>query len=296
MSERYLSSNGLTLAYQEFGNVKDPVILLIMGLGGQMIEWPESLCTDLASRGYRVIRFDNRDIGLSEKLEQTRGPAAFKMALCSILKLPIKAPYTLMDMADDTVGLLDSLAINSAHLVGLSMGGMIAQIIAGKRPERARSLTSIMSSSGRRSLPGANPDVWLHMAMRPSGSPKKSLENHAVRTLQMIGSPGYAPSKRALRSRVAKSFKRSYYPQGQRRQLAAILASGDRVSILRKITAPTLVVHGKCDPLVPVAAGVDTALQVPGAKLELIDGMGHDLPDPLLPHLADLISIHASQS
>lgn len=293
MSERYIRANGIELAYDEFGDSNKPVILLIMGLGTQMIAWPEVFCHSLAERGFRVIRFDNRDIGLSQKMDGTRVPHMLKMAAYSRFNIPLDVPYRLQDMAADAIGLLDALDIESAHIVGASMGGMIAQLIAGHFPFRVLSLTSIMSSSGRKSLPGATRKVALHMLRRPSSSDPQALQEYAMRTWRLIGSPDYQPSDAALREKLSQSFQRSYYPAGHARHMAAILASGDRITVLKKIVAPTLVIHGRADPLVPVAAGIDTADLVRGARLELFDGMGHDLPAPLLPQFVDLISEHA---
>ncbi len=293
MSEKYVNANGIRLAYDEFGDSSAPVILLIMGLGTQMIAWSEEFCQDLAARGYRVIRFDNRDIGLSQKMEGARVPGMLKLAVYSRFRLPVKVPYTLYDMARDAIGLLDALDIESAHLVGASMGGMIAQLMAANFPYRVLSLTSIMSTSGCRSLPSADRKVMLHMARRPAKGDPEALQQYALRTLRLLSSPGFQPSDEALLEKISASYKRSSYPAGYTRHMAAIMASGDRVALLKKITAPTLVIHGKDDPLVPVSGGIDTARHVRGAKLELIEGMGHDLPKPLLPRFAELISAHA---
>jgi len=293
MSERFVSANGVQLAYDEFGAPDAPVILLIMGLGTQMIAWPESFCEALAARGYRVIRFDNRDIGLSEKMENAQSPSLVKLLLKSKLGLSSKVPYRLQDMALDTVGLLDALDIDSAHLVGASMGGMIAQLVAGEFPYRTLSLTSIMSTSGHRSLPGADRKVSLHMLKRPSSDASEDLEDYTMRTYRLIGSPGFPPTDEVLLNKIKRSFKRSYYPPGYGRQMAAIVASGDRVASLKKIVAPTLVIHGKADLLVPVEGGMDTARRIAGARLELFEGMGHDLPEALLPKFAELITSHA---
>jgi pimeloyl-ACP methyl ester carboxylesterase len=292
-SEQYVKANGIELAYDEFGEAGRPVILLITGLGTQMIAWPEAFCNDLAAHGFRVIRFDNRDIGLSQKMEGSKVPGILKIAAYSRLRLPVKVPYLLHDMAADAVGLLDALDVSSAHIVGASMGGMIAQLIAGHFPFRVLSLTSIMSTSGCRSLPGADRKVALHMVRRPAKADAEALQEYAMRTWRLIGSPAYQPSDEVLREKLSLSYQRSHYPPGHSRQMAAIIASGDRVSLLKKIIAPTLVIHGKEDLLVPVAGGIDTARHVPGAKLELIEGMGHDLPQPLLPHFAELIGTHA---
>jgi pimeloyl-ACP methyl ester carboxylesterase len=296
MSEKYVTANGIKLAYEEFGEPSDPVILLIMGLGTQMIAWPESFCRDLADRGFRVIRFDNRDIGLSEKMEGARIPGVLKMAACARLNLPLRVPYKLQDMSEDAIGLMEALDIDGAHLVGASMGGMIAQLMAGNHPFKVLSLTSIMSTSGRRSLPRAKREVTMHMVRRPANADAQTLQNYALRTWRLIGSPGYPPTDEALLEKINASYQRSFYPDGHRRHMAAIMASGDRVATLKSIMAPTLVIHGKDDPLVPVSGGIDTAQHIPGARLELIDGMGHDLPQPLLPYFAELISSHAGSA
>jgi pimeloyl-ACP methyl ester carboxylesterase len=296
MSEKYVQANGIRLAYEEFGDAGNPVILLIMGLGTQMIAWPEEFCEALAAQGYRVIRFDNRDIGLSQKWDDAPVPSLLRVATCARFKLPMQVPYHLDDMAHDTIGLLDTLDVESAHIVGASMGGMIAQLVAGNFPFRVRSLTSIMSTSGRRSLPGAEARIALHMLRRPAGSDAAALQDYAMQTWRLIGSPGFQPSDEALRAKLTRSFERSYYPAGHARQMAAIMASGDRIKVLNKIKTPTLVIHGKADPLVPVAGGIDTARLIRGARLELIDGMGHDLPQPLIAHFVDLISGHARRA
>ncbi|MEP5764229.1 MAG: alpha/beta hydrolase [Halieaceae bacterium] len=296
MSLQYIRANGIDLAYDEFGEPGQPVILLIMGLGTQMIAWPAVFCEGLAARGYRVIRFDNRDIGLSQKMESAAVPHVLRLLAHSRLRLPLSVPYTLEDMAKDAIGLLDALDIKAAHVVGASMGGMIAQLMAGHYPYRVLSLTSIMSTSGCRSLPGADPRVSMHMVRRPTNPDVEALEDYSMRTWRLIGSPAYPPSDEALLEKIRASYQRSYYPAGYRRHMAAIMASGDRVALLKKVIAPTLVIHGNDDPLVPVAAGIDTARHVRGARLEVIDGMGHDLPQPLLGHFVELISSHATEA
>lgn len=296
MSEQYVTANGIRLAYEEFGDPNDPAILLIMGLGTQMIAWPEPFCRELAEQGYRVIRFDNRDIGLSQKMEGAQVPHMLKLAAYPRLGLPLKVPYTLYHMTKDAVGLLNALDIGAAHVVGASMGGMIGQLMAGIYPFRVLSLTSIMSTSGCSSVPGADPKIQLHMMRRPANADRETLEDYAMRTWRMIGSPGYPPTDEALLAKIRASYERSFYPQGHRRHLAAVLASGDRVKVLKKIIAPTLVIHGTHDPLVPVEGGIDTARHVADARLELIEGMGHDLPAPLLGRFAALIGEHADNA
>lgn len=293
MTSKYVTANGLKICYEEFGDPADPAVLLIMGLGTQMIAWPEAFCQHLAAGGYRVIRFDNRDIGLSQKLADEKVPNLLRLLLASGIGLPMRVPYTLHDMARDTVELLDGLGIERAHIVGASMGGMIAQLIAGDYPQRTLSLTSMMSTSGARSLPRASRQVQRLM-LRRAGSGEEEYLSYASRLWQVIGSPAYPPGKQELRDRLLASYRRSFYPKGFLRQFAAIVASGDRVELLRRVKRPTLVMHGTKDALVPVEGGIHTADLVPGARLALIDGMGHDLPTVLLPRLASQILEHIS--
>ena len=292
MSESYIQANGLRLAYEEFGDQSDPAIILIMGLGTQMISWPISLCDGLVESGFRVIRFDNRDIGLSEKLENGHIPRVPGMLLRSKLGLPIKVSYTLKDMAEDVVGLMDALDIDQAHLVGVSMGGMIGQIATAQHGDRVLSFTSIMSSSGDPSLPGTRRDVALTMAKRSMGMEKPTLEN-TMAYWRKIGSPAYPPSDEVLKKKILDGIKRSFYPKGYSRHMAAIMASGSRVNLLKTIDTPTLVIHGRDDALVPVECGIDTAHRIPDAQLKIFDGMGHDLPVQLMPEFVELIAEHA---
>jgi pimeloyl-ACP methyl ester carboxylesterase len=296
MSESYIKANGIRLAYEEFGSPSAPAILLIMGLGTQMISWPLSLCEGLAAGGFRVIRFDNRDIGLSEKMENAHIPRAPSMLLRSSLRLPVplRVSYTLDDMANDVIGLMDALRLDQAHLVGASMGGMIGQIATARYPHRVLSFTSIMSSSGDPRLPGASREVVRAMAKRFLGIEKPNLEN-SMAFQRMIGSPGYPQSDEELKQKVLDSVKRSLYPEGYSRHLAAIMAGGSRVRLLKTITVPTLVIHGRDDALVPLECGIDTARHIPDARLQIIDGMGHNLPEALMPRLQELIAAHVSQ-
>ena len=293
VTSKYVTANGLRICYDEFGDSAHPAVLLIMGLGTQMIAWPEAFCQLLARGGYRVIRFDNRDIGLSQKLANERVPNLLRLLFASGFGLPLRVPYTLHDMARDTVGLLDGLGVERAHIVGASMGGMIAQLLAGDYPQRTRSLTSMMSTSGARSLPRASRQVRRLMLRRAESGEEEYLR-YASCLWQVIGSPAYPPGEQELRERLLASYRRCYYPQGFLRQFAAIVASGDRVELLRRVQRPTLVIHGSADALVPVEGGIHTADLVPGARLALIDGMGHDLPKVLLPRLASLILEHIS--
>lgn len=296
MTEKVIQANGLDLVYEEFGDPKNPSILLIMGLGTQMIAWPEQFCQGLADNGFHVVRYDNRDIGLSQKMSGAGVPFLPRLLLSSALKFPPRVPYTLHNMAADAVGLMDALNIKAAHIVGVSMGGMIAQLVASDYPGRTLSMTSIMSSSGARNLPRSNRKISRQMARRPRVSGEQAYIENSIRMYQLIGSPAYMPSETELREKAQRSYQRSYHPQGYARHLAAIIASGSRVNALAKISAPALVIHGKSDALVPVEAGIDTANRIANAKLELFDGMGHDLPAPLLPQFVSLITEHAQST
>ena len=292
-----LSANGIDIEFETFGSSSDPALLLIMGLGMQMIAWPEPFCRELASQGLHVIRYDNRDTGFSTKFDGVRVPGVAALLIRSMLRLPIRVPYTLRDMADDAVGLLDALGIPSAHIVGASMGGMIAQNVAADFPDHVRSLTSIMSTSGHRSLPGADPLVSRHIfRSRPTGDDRDAVIAHNMRTLELIGSPAYPVDEETRREMTSASFDRCYYPAGFLRQVGATVHDGDRRQRLARISSPTLVIHGREDRLVPLAGGIDTARHIPGARLEIIDGMGHNLPPGLWPTLVDLIARHANQA
>ena len=286
-------ANGIKIAYDMRGPAGAPAIVLVMGLGTQMIAWSDPFCDALAAGGYRVVRFDNRDIGLSTKFDNAPTPN-MKLAFAkAMLGFKVRGPYTLDDMTADAVGLMDALGLRDAHIVGASMGGMIAQLIAANYPQRARSLVSIMSSSGHRKLPQAAPaarDALL--AKRPDLSDREKAIAHMMNIYRVIGSPGYPVPEEILRPRIETSIDRSYYPQGIGRQLLAILGDGSRVERLGTIKAPTLVIHGAEDPLVPVAAGRHTAASIPGAKLEIVPGMGHDLPPGLVETLTGLILGH----
>jgi pimeloyl-ACP methyl ester carboxylesterase len=293
----FVKANGIDIAYEEFGEARAPAILLIMGLGTQLVAWPEPFCKGLADRGFRVIRYDNRDVGLSTKIEGGPPPdlgAAFANLMSG---KPVAAPYKLSDMAQDAVGLLDGLGIAKAHIAGVSMGGMISQLVAADFPQRTRSLVSIMSTSGDPSVPQGKPEAMaVLMAPRPDPKDREAVIKHMMNTLRVIGSPGYRVEDAELRKYVELSIDRSYYAAGLARQLVAILASGSRVEALKRIGVPTLVIHGGDDPLVPVEGGRHTAAQIRGAKLEIIPGMGHDLPTPLLPRLVELIAAHCTEA
>ena len=291
---QYLISNGLRLAYQDFGRPEDPVILLVAGLNNQMVRWPLALCDLLVSRGYRVIRFDNRDIGLSEKMEGVEAPGVFRLFLKHYLRIPVDAPYSLHDMAEDTVGVLDALSIDHAHIVGMSMGGMISQLVAAHYPQRIRSLTSMMSTSGEWGKGVASLKVSRQM-LRPVSKDRTALEN-GVDTWRMIGSPGYPLSEREIEAILRAEYKRSSNPAGYLRQIAAVRTAPGRGSLLSKLKMPVLIIHGREDLLVPVSGGIDTAKHIPHATLKIFDGMGHDLPKQLLPEFTDLIVENAKKA
>lgn len=291
-----VQANGITIEYDEHGKPGDPPVLLVMGLGAQMTLWPQELVDALVARGFRVIRYDNRDIGLSHKMEGAKAPGIVKMMLLSKFGLKPKVPYTLADMAEDGIGLLDALGIDKAHIVGASMGGMIAQHMAFSHPERVLTLTSIMSTTGHRKLPQGSREAIGVLTKRPASMEEDVLVEHGVKVAHAIGSPGYRADPNALRERSRALIKRSFYPQGMPRQLAAIIADGDRRERLQSVKAPTLVIHGEDDPLVPLAGGQDTAAHIRGAKLKTIPGMGHDLPLELVDEIADAIAEHAKSA
>lgn len=287
------TANGISIEYEDHGDPAAPPILLVMGLGCQLTLWPVELIDALVAHGFRVIRYDNRDIGLSTKFDAAGVPNIRWLMVKSLLGLPIRTPYRLADMAKDGIGLLDALGIERAHIVGASMGGMISQHIAATFPERTVSLTSIMSTTGNRRLPRAQKEALEVLLTRPQTDDDEARIAHGIRIARTIGSPAYPAAEDRLQRRVRSDYARSYYPAGFLRQTAAIVADGDRRPMLKRITAPTLVVHGEVDPLVPVAAAHDTAASIAGAKLHLIPGMGHDLPVELVEEMADQIARHA---
>src|SRR3954468_305128 len=271
------NTGSVTIAYETFGESGRPPVLLVMGLGAQMVGWHRDFCETLAD-GRQVVRFDNRDVGESQWLEGNVALAACAAGDTS------SAVYTLEDMADDTVGLLDALGLESAHVVGASMGGMVAQTLAIRHPERVRSLTSIMSTTGEPGIAQPTEAATAALMSPPATSREEAIER-ALEVNAVIGSPGYRRNEQDIRDRAAQAWDRGINPAGFARQLAAIYASGDRTEALRALEVPTLVVHGEDDPLVPVAAGRATAAAIPGAELWVVPGMGHDLPRPLWPDL-----------
>ncbi len=279
----YARSGDIELHYEDLGRETDPAVLLIMGLGAQLVLWHDEFCRKLLDRGYRVIRFDNRDVGLSSKLHGQRHDGALVPRLLrSFLGLPSPSVYRLEDMADDAAALLDHLGIDRAHIVGASMGGMIAQIFAARYPQRTAGLGIIFSSNNTPLLPPPAPKALLSLIKGPPpGSPREVIVENSVRVSTIIGSPGYRKSEDQMRADAAEAYERAYYPQGIGRHFAAVLGSGSLGRYDKKISAPTVVIHGRADVLMRPAGGKAIAKAIPGARLVLFDGMGHDLPEPL---------------
>ncbi|MEP6786289.1 MAG: alpha/beta hydrolase [Sphingomonadales bacterium] len=287
-------ANNIDLFYKDRGAPDAPVILLIMGLGTQLTAWPKTFVKALKKAGFRVIRYDNRDIGKSTHLHDAPSPNLLWAMAAKRFGLSVPLGYSLDDMADDAVALMDELGIPAAHVVGASMGGMIAQIMAAKAPERVLSLTSIMSSSGAPGLPG--PALQVRKALlapRSARPPRATATARRARTLELVSFPDAARKPDAFRSMAERDFDRAYNPMGTRRQLLAIIADGSRADRLARVQAPTLVVHGAADPLIPLACSEDIVRRIPGARLEVIDEMAHDLPPSQMPRLAELIVGHA---
>ncbi|HEV7233032.1 MAG TPA: alpha/beta fold hydrolase [Sphingorhabdus sp.] len=292
-----VKANNIDLYYEDSGPANAPVILLVMGLGAQMIAWPDEFIQGLVAKGFRVVHYDNRDVGLSQRMEGDAGPNLLWAMFKARLGLPLGVPYTLADMAVDGVGLLDALGIDRAHVVGASMGGMIVQLMAANHPERLLSMTSIMSSSGAPGLPGARPDIQKRfMVKRPADASRDDAVAFGTDLVRSFSFPDPARPENAHAELTAKAFDRGYYPVGTRRQLLAIIADGSRVERLRTIKVPTLVVHGGADPLVPKEGSEDIARHIPGARLEIIEEMAHDLPPSQVGRMVDLIADHATAS
>lgn len=286
-------NTGIEIFYEDHGDPSHDTILLVMGLGAQLTLWPDELVEALVDEGFRVIRYDNRDIGLSQKMEGARAPSLPIQLLRKKIGFPAKVPYTLKDMADDGIGLLDALGIDKAHVVGASMGGMIVQLMAVHHPDRLMSMTSIMSTTGNGKLPQAEKHAMEALIAPLKGMDEETLVAHGLNIAKNIGSPGFPFDPDQQRERVLKNVRRSVYPAGLPRQLAAIIDDGCRRSRLASVRTPTLVLHGEADPLVKVEAGEDTARHISGARLVTIPGWGHDIPLPLVPRVAGEIVGHA---
>jgi pimeloyl-ACP methyl ester carboxylesterase len=289
--EKMAPASGIELAYQEMGDPEGEPLVLVMGLATQMLAWDEGFCGMLVERGFRVVRFDNRDIGRSTKIDSAGVPSRIDM----MSGRRASAPYFLRDMAGDTIGLMDHLGIESAHVAGASMGGMIVQTMSIEHAERVRSMVSIMSTTGSRwtGMPS-----WKAMGVLLGRPPKgrEAAVERAIKTFSVIGSPGYPLDEKRLRDVAGRSYDRGHSAAGVLRQLHAITASGDRTQALRGVRVPTVVIHGKSDPLVRPAGGRATARAIPGARLKMIDGMGHDLPRDLWPTFVEEIAGNAERA
>jgi pimeloyl-ACP methyl ester carboxylesterase len=283
--EQFASVGDLKLCYETFGEEGAPPLLLVMGLASQMLLWDEEFCEQLAARGFRVIRFDNRDVGRSTVLRGARVPTRWQL----LLRHASGAAYTLGTMADDAVGLLEQLGIAAAHVVGVSMGGMIAQLVAIRHPERVRSLVSIMSTTGNRRVGRPNRRVAVRM-MRPAARTREAYIEDHIETYRVIGSRGFDFEEERKRARAGVLFDRGIHPAGSARQMAAIVTATDRTAQLHQITVPTTVIHGDSDPLVHVSGGRATAAAIPGSELVILPGMGHDLPRELWPQIIETIA------
>lgn len=289
----HITANGIQIAYEDYGNPDHPAALLIMGLGGQLTMWSDQLVEDLVAGGYRVILFDNRDIGLSHHHTGEKSPGILRQILLRRIGVRLKTPYALIDMANDTIGLLDALKLDTVHLVGISMGGMIAQHVASLAPQRVSSLTAIMTTTGNPKLPRPSGDVMKAMVRRgPQPTTRAEIIDLSVATFEVIGTPGEDQNTNGMRDRITRSFDRSYNPAGLARQMSAIVASGDFRKHTRAIKAPTLVLHGSKDPLVPIEGGRDIAKLVHGARMVVLDGMGHDVPPRFLPEITQHMLDH----
>lgn len=290
-----IRANGIDIYYEESGPAEASVILLVMGLGTQMIAWPDELIQGLVANGYRVIHYDNRDVGLSQRMDGAPAGSLVWAMIASRFGLPVRTAYTVSDMAKDGAALLDALGIDRAHIVGASMGGMIVQLMAANHPEKVLSMTSIMSSSGKPGLPGPRADIRKRlMTPRPTNPAKEEAVKLGAEALEAISfaDPTRAPT--AFTDMAARAFDRGYYPVGMKRQLLSIVADGSRVERLKTITAPTLVVHGGADPLVPKDGSEDIVRHIPGARLEIIEDMAHDLPPSQVERMVQLIADHAA--
>jgi pimeloyl-ACP methyl ester carboxylesterase len=291
MSEATCRVGEIDVCYETFGDPGDPALLLVMGLATQMLGWHEDFCEELAARGFRVIRFDNRDVGRSTAMRDLAVPTVPQL----LRRDKRAAAYTLDDMADDGVGLMDALGVERAHVVGASMGGMIAQTMAIRHPDRVLSLASIMSNTGSRWAGQPRPRMWSVLLKRAPRD-REAYVQHIVELFTLIGSPDFEHDEAELRERAERGFERGTNPAGAARQLAAIIASGDRTPLLRKITAPTVVIHGEADRLVPLSGGRATARAIPGAALLTIPGMGHDLPRGAWPQIVGAIAENAARA
>ena len=290
-----VQANGIKIEYDTFGDESSPPLLLLMGLGAQMIWWDEEFCKEMADRGLYVIRMDNRDVGLSAKVEEDHQIRIMDAYAALARGERFSPPYTLKDMAGDAVGLLDALGLEKVHVCGSSMGGMIAQRMAIHFPERVLSLISIMSHTGNPDLPGPTETAQKTLTSPPPLDRAGYIE-FGLKTWRLLGSPGFPFDMGRIMNKVAASYDRCFHPQGFRRQFLAILADGDRRPALKALHLPALVIHGADDPLVPLAGGRDTAEAIPGAGLMVVEGMGHDLPEDAWPDVTEAIFSHVMEA
>lgn len=277
-----ITANGIQIEVEDSGGEGRPVALLVMGLGMQLIGWPDDFVQALVDAGFRVVRHDNRDIGLSQGFDEAGAGNLLWQSVRQRIGLPVRSAYSLQDMANDSLGVLDALGIPRAHVVGASMGGMIAQRLAASAPQRTASLVSIMSSSGARKLPGPRPDVAAALLRRPPSRTEAALVAHSLSMVRRIQSPAYPQDDEVVADRIRRAMRRAYRPAGVVRQMLAIVADSDRSEMLPRIASPALVLHGEADALVPIACGRDSARRIPGARFVSIPGMGHDLPPPVV--------------
>lgn len=289
-----ITANSISIEYETFGNPADRPLLLIMGLGAQLTRWPETFCQLLAARGQYVVRFDNRDVGLSQKFDAAGVPNMAQIFAQAMAGESVSAAYNLSDMASDAAGLLDALGITAAHVCGASMGGMIAQVMALEHGARVKSLTSIMSTTGNPTLPSATPAASAAL-MSAAGTKLEEVLARAVTVARATGGSAFPVTDAEIRQRAQADFERSFYPVGVARHMAAIAATGNRKPRLQTLVMPTLVLHGKDDPLVPLTGGIDTHEAISGSILKVFEGMGHNLPEPLWPELVLAISDHTEQ-
>ncbi len=282
-------ANGIEIEYETAGDKSDPALLLVMGLGAQLTIWPDAFFYGLAKQGFFVIRYDNRDTGLSTDFGSWGVPNIADAFQKLMSGKKVDTPYLVKDMAADAIGLLDALGIDKAHMVGASMGGMIVQVVAAQYPERTRSMVSIMSTSGRPGLPPGKPEALAMLTAQPEGPSREQRVKYGIKLRQTIAGAGYPPAEAELRAFVEKNVDRRWYPEGGARQYLSIIASGDRVEMLKKIKVPTLVLHGEDDPLLPVECGRDVARLVPAAEIQTYPGWGHDFPKGMIPTVIERI-------
>ena len=290
-----IKANDITIEYEVFGDPSKPALLLVCGLGGQLIDWDERLCQQLVDRGFFVIRYDNRDTGLSQKFDAAGAPDMGAVFAAAASGEPITTPYSLNDMADDGIALLGALGIDKAHLVGASMGGMIVQAMAIRHPAVVRSLCSIMSTTGDPSVGQPTPEA-MSALLQPMPTTREEAVEALVVGFKVVASPGYPTDEPLVRQRAQRTYERCFYPVGAARQLAAVIAGGDRTAALGAVTVPTVVIHGDADPLVTPSGGEATAKAIPGSELVMVPGLGHDFPEAVWPAVLGAVVSNAGRA